>query len=191
MRLIIIFSFFTTILFLSCKNDANKSTNSNKEQKNIQSDIEPQIENEDLKPYVKELDIVETRNEANSNIIEFVKGNNKASEYLTLNYYIVDYISDGKSGPKDMIDFGEWYKFEKDFTYKHGFFEEVEDEGKYIYNIDDKKALLLPNKKDKFPSEWKVLSSGDVIVFVGTSRFNNNPFQKHMQNVKEKPLVKR
>ena len=191
MSRIILISLIIVSFFASCKEKNTTSNTSANNKKTEITDIRPNENSEEEKPIVKKRFIDEERSQAKSELDKFFSKKPKPIVFLTTNYYVVDYISDGKQGPKDMLDFGEWYKFGDDFKYQHGFFAEIKDQGKYSYYKDKKLLLMLPEDKKDYPSEWKILSSGDVVVLVGTPKFSNNPFQKHMQNVKEKPTLRK
>ncbi len=189
MNRIILISLIILVGFNSCKNKkADKSTNAI-EKTTKTTDINPNKKEDEAQPIIKERFIKDDRATATKEVDNFIKNSPKPIIFLTNDYYVVDYISDGKHKPKDMLDFGEWYRFEKNFTYEHGFFDEVKDNGKYTYDNLKKVLLMLPKDKKLFPSEWRILNSGDIVVLVGTSKFSNNPLQKHMQNVKEKPIL--
>ena len=188
-----IFILLITLVFIvSCNNNPENSNSKDRtistEQVN-QRDITPEYEDGDLKPITIERNINEDRANAKSTITDFLNKEPKKWEFLTLNYYIVDYIADGKGAPKDLLDIGEWYKFNQDFTYSHGFFDKIEDQGIYSYDIENSKLTILPNENKKYQSEWRVLHSGDVIVLIGTAKFGNNPYQKHMQNIEKQPEI--
>lgn len=190
LRIIFISAVFI-LTFSACSNaKKEQKITETKTEKAQTTDIEPEYKDSELVPLKAERDIVNDRDEAQKLISEFHNNAPKTWDFITTNFYLVDYISDGKGGPKDLIDLGEWYKFETDFTYQHGFFKKIMDEGKYAYDIDKGKLLMLPNKNNQFPSEWKLMHSGEIIVLVGTAKFGNNPFQKHMQNIEKQPEIK-
>ncbi|HHH54059.1 MAG TPA: hypothetical protein ENK91_10400 [Bacteroidetes bacterium] len=180
-------------ILISCKNNQQNSHNNitdseKKEMKDTIKDISTSRGVEEKQVTVTR-NIQEDRAKAKKEIEDKLSQNPKIWEPLVLNYYIVDYISEGQSAPKDIIDMGEWYKFDKDFRYQHGFFNKTIENGRYSIDIDKKILLLLPDEEDVFPSEWKLLNSADVIVMVGTAKFGNNPVQKHTQNVVKKPEI--
>ena len=173
----------------NAKNNSDKSTEQNIEMQDQSGnkDIVPEKDDTSEQPIIQKRDIKEDRMTAMKELKEKLANNPKYWEPLVLNYYTVDYISDGQGAPKDVLDIGEWYDFEKDFRYQHGFFNKLYEQGIYTFDIDNKLLLMIPEDNTKAPSEWKILDSGDIIVMVGTAKFGNNPIQKHCQNVKEKP----
>ncbi len=190
LRILILSVIFISVVG-SCKNNAAKEHTSGRQKELSTQEIEPATNHLKEKPIVKERFVDEERATAKNELNDYFKSKHKPVLFLSRDYYVVDYISNGQEGPKDMIDFGEWYKFNPDFSYNHGFFSEIKDKGKYSYDLNNKLLMMLPDDKKLYPSEWKTLKSGDVIVLIGTARFSNNPFQKHMQNVKEKPELKK
>ncbi len=188
---ILILSVLFISIFGSCKNNTIREQNPGHHKELSTQEIEPADNHPEKKPIIKERFVDEERAMAETELNDFFKSKHKPVLFLSKDYFVVDYISNGQKGPKDMIDFGEWYKFNPDFSYRHGFFSEIKDKGKYSYDLNKKLLMMLPDDKKLFPSEWKILNSGDVVVLVGTAKFSDNPFQKHMQNVKEKPELKK
>ncbi len=189
-RILILSVIFISVVG-SCKKNAAKEHTSVRQKELSTQEIEPSANHSKEKQIVKKRFVDEDRATAKTELNDFFKDKHKPVLFLSKDYYVVDYISSGQEGPKDMIDFGEWYKFNTDFSYSHGFFSEIRDKGKYSYELNKELLMMLPDDKKMYPSEWKILKSGDVIVLVGTAKFSNNPFQKHMQNVKEKPELKK
>jgi len=189
-RIIILTIIFISV-FGSCKNKVANEQTSGRQKELSTKEIEPAENHPKEKQIVKKRFVDEDRATAKTELNDFFKNKYKPVLFLSKDYFVVDYISNGKEGPKDMIDFGEWYKFNPDFSYSHGFFSEIKDKGKYSYDLNKELLMMLPDDKKLYPSEWKTLKSGDVIVLVGTAKFSNNPFQKHMQNVKEKTELKK
>jgi hypothetical protein len=175
----------------SCTNNKHKNNKveSNDTEITNNNDIIPEKDKKDESPVVEKRDTTYDRNIATKELKEYLSTNPKAWDPLILNYYTVDFLSEGQGAPKDILDLGEWYKFDKDFNYKHGFFDKIIDRGKYSLDIEKKLLLMLPSDKTQAPSEWKILYSGDVIVMVGTAKFGNNPIQKHCQNVLKRPEI--
>jgi len=177
-------------IFVSCKNGRNSNSDkiSDIDTATVQ-DIEPVREDAELKPMVIERNLTEDRAKAKKEIVELMASTQSIPEYLTINYFLVDFISEGGK-PRDIIDLGEWYKFNKNNTYEHGFFAKLNEKGKFAFNSSSGTVLLYPDNETSTPEEWKVLNSKDVIVLSGTPEFGNNNMQKHLQNVKEKPVLK-
>lgn len=177
-------------IFVSCKNISNSGSDKTSDSgTSTVQDIEPVREDAELKPMVIERNLTEDRSKANKEIGELMASKQIIPEYMTLNYYLVDFISEGGK-PRDIIDLGEWYKFNKNNTYEHGFFSKLNEKGKFALNTSSGTVLLYPELETSTPEEWKVLNSKDVIVLSGTPKFGNNNMQKHLQNVKEKPVLK-
>ncbi len=178
---------------LACTNNAGnnkdrKSPPIETKSNNSANDIVPEKKKVDQTPISQERDIISDRNNAAKELGKSLSDHPKLWKPIVLNYFMVDYLSEGQGPPKDILDLGEWYKFNTDFHYEHGFFDKITDSGKYFVN-DKKELLMLPSNKSLAPSEWKILNSGDVIVMVGTSKFGNNPIQKHCQNVSKRPEI--
>ncbi len=182
MKKIILFTIITTFFLVSCKDKNSRNIKS----KNITKteDIVPENEDKKLVPIELKRDISEDRKKAEKEINS--TGNSEEIPFfLTTNYYVVDYLMSGKGAPDDVTKKGEWYKFEKDKSYSHGLFEKTIEKGRFKF--ENEILLLYPDNKNLFPSEWRIMHSGDIIVMAGTSKFGNNAVQKHTQNLKEKP----
>ncbi len=182
MKKIILFSILVTFFMLGCKDKNSKNIDSKKIVRT--QDIVPENEDKKLTPVKVERNIAADRKTAEAEINE-QNNTEKTPFFLTTNYYVVDYLISGASAPKDVTKKGEWFKFERDKSYTHGFFEKIAEKGKYKF--ENKILLLYPDDKNLFPSEWRIKNSKDVIVMIGTSKFRNNATQKHTQNLKEKP----
>lgn len=178
------------LIFSSCKNQIKSGAGETNEKNATTSlDIVPEKENPDLKPLVIERNLSEDRSKAKKEINDILSSEQVIPEFLTANYFLVDFISEGGM-PRDIIDIGEWYKFNKNNTYEHGFFARLNEKGKYAFTLSTEILILCPDLGTSAPEEWKVLNSKDIIVLSGTSKFGNNNLQKHMQNVKQKPVLK-
>ena len=193
MNKLLTFIVVSSIIF-SCSNNPKNTNkedieNTKKEIIETKKDIEPANTKTGEKTVVIQRNIEDDRKTAKKEINERMANNPEVWEPLVLNYYMVDFLSEGQSAPADIIDLGEWYKFDKNFRYEHGYFDKISEKGKYTIDLTNKTLLMLPDQEDKLPSEWKLLNSADVIVMVGTSKFGNNPVQKHMQNVLKKPEI--
>ena len=181
------------LVLISCKNKTNtdtKQTLTEENKKNVKEDIKTEYEDGYLTPVENKHDLQEDRAIARNALNAFFDTKPDQVSILVVDYYTVDFIADGNGAPKEVLEKGEWYKFTKDYTYQHGFYDKITDEGKYLFDANVSKVLMLPDDKNKFPSEWKILQSNDVIVMVGTAKFANNPVQKHCINTKNKPTKK-
>ncbi len=180
-----IFFVIVILLLIGCK-DKTSGDIKNKKAETTQ-DIVSQNKNKKLVPVEIKRDIVEDRKKAKTEI-DNINTSNEVPFFLTTNLYVVDYLMSGTGAPDDVTKVGEWYKFEKNNNYSHGFFEDISETGKYKF--ENKILLLYPENEKLFPAEWRIMNSKDIIVMAGTSKFGNNSIQKHLQNVKEKPKKK-
>jgi len=69
---------------------------------------------------------------------------------------------------------GQWLKFEDDFTYSYGYFNDVNGTGRYHYRIDDDSLIMLDDNEDLQPKEWQLRSNGTAIVLEGRHGFEIN-----------------
>ena len=187
MKKIIVLLLLISVI-LSCKNNKNATEPKKFEpvkENTVSDDIKTDYEDGRFVPLNNKPDLREARAFARNSLNKYYDKNSGQTSALVLDYYVVDYIADGKGAPRDVLDKGEWYKFNKNNTYQHGFLDKIADKGEYFF--DGEKIMILPDEKDKYPSEWKVLQSKDVMILVGTAKFANNSIQKHCVNMKTKP----
>ena len=87
--------------------------------------------------------------------------------------------------------FGKWIKFNADNTILHGFYGEAGDKGRWAY--DEGKDIITIAEGGNRPaySQWKVQTSSNsdnLLIWVGTTRFQNNGTQMKMVRRAEKPM---
>jgi len=76
---------------------------------------------------------------------------------------------------------GQWIKFEDNFTYSYGYYDDVNGTGIYHYRLDDDALLMLDDNEDIQPKEWALRSNGTAIVLEGRHGFKiNNGMQMKM-----------
>ena len=80
---------------------------------------------------------------------------------------------------------GQWLKFEDNFTYSYGYYDDVNGTGIYHYRIDDDALLMLDDNEELQPKEWQLRSNGTAIVLEGRHGFNiNNGMQMKLGPMK-------
>ncbi len=93
---------------------------------------------------------------------------------VTAPYWIWGGFFDGKTmiHPKELT--GQWLKFEDDFTYSYGWYDDVNGTGRYHYRLDDQSMIMLDDNEDLQPKEWQLQSNGVAIVLIGRHGFQVN-----------------
>lgn len=72
----------------------------------------------------------------------------------------------------------EWIDFDKDGTFKAGKLDKQTHTGKWGYNHDTKTLVIKPDDTAAHKiSEWKVMFNDQMLVWVGTTTYGDNPIQ--------------
>jgi len=95
---------------------------------------------------------------------------------LVVGYWHYKFLFEGKGKPKPFDD-GYWIKFNDDFNYQYGQFEETHGGGRYHFTFDEMKLIMKDDHPNKSPQEWRILTKEDVMIFEGSEYFGNNPRQ--------------
>lgn len=74
-------------------------------------------------------------------------------------------VNGGRAKPKDAE--GMWYKFNKDYTYAYGRYDNVVGSGIYHYADSDEFLVMLDNDGQIEPKLFKLLSNSEMFNFVG------------------------
>lgn len=171
------------IIFLSCQDPKNKVFVSSGDPK-IDSMRQDSIKNIKI---IKEL--LKQREEAYNLVNMMLKKYKEMPEELLNDYFQVDYIVNNDN-LQDIIDLGEWYHFNKDNTFEHGFLNKTAEKGKYAYGKRSKSILLYYDSENEFPEEWKITFYENELIFEGTPTFGTENSKKHLKRVKDKPVLK-
>ena len=88
---------------------------------------------------------------------------------------------------------GKWVKFNPDNTLLSGYFGEEGDVGRWVYDEANDILTVVEGGERPSYSQWNVKFSSntdDVVIWVGTSKFQNNNTQIKMLRKAEKPVRK-
>ena len=69
---------------------------------------------------------------------------------------------------------GQWIKFNDDFTYTYGYYDDVNGTGRYHYRLDDYALILLDDNEEMQPKEFQLQSNGVAIALIGRHGFTVN-----------------
>lgn len=93
---------------------------------------------------------------------------------VTQTYWTWAGFFDGKEMMHPDRLLGQWLKFEDNFSYSYGYYDDVNGTGIYHYRIDDDSLLMLDDDETKQPKEWQLRSNGTAIVLEGRHGFSIN-----------------
>ena len=118
--------------------------------------------------------LAEVRNQCAALIQHRIKNDPDPLAMVTQPHWIWGGFFDGKEmiHPKELT--GQWLKFEDDFTYSYGWYEDVNGTGSYHYRLDDQSILMLDDNDEFQPKEFQLQSNGVAIVLIGRHGFEIN-----------------
>lgn len=90
-------------------------------------------------------------------------------------FHYKDSYSGVKGGEQPYKD--QWVDFDPNGTFKAGKLKQETHTGKWTYSHDTKILLLKPDNSNFPNSEWKVMFNDQMMVWVGTQTYGNNPTQ--------------
>lgn len=91
---------------------------------------------------------------------------------------------------KSKIYKGKWVKFNPDNTLVSGFYEEEGQTGRWVYDEGNDILTIIEGGERPNYAQWNVKFSSntdDMVIWVGTTRFQNNSTQIKMLRMPEKP----
>ena len=112
----------------------------------------------------------------------------KAWAILTVDMWHYNFALKVSDTPKENIYEGYWIDFEDDFTYTKGHYGDLVASGIYDFNFDTKILEILPTSGEDEPSQWEVMTNGEVIILIGTAKYGNNATQIKLVREREKPV---
>lgn len=171
------------LLFISCQDSKNKGFIATGDPK-IDSSRMDSIKNIEIRKK-----LLKQREEAYNLVSMMLKKSKEMPEELLKDYLQVDYIVNNDN-LQDIIDLGEWYHFNKDNTFEHGFLSKTAEKGQYAYGKRSKSILLYYDSENEFPEEWKITFYENELIFEGTPTFGTENHKKHLNRVKDKPVLK-
>lgn len=120
--------------------------------------------------------------------------NHRQSENSNKSYTIIDkdvWRYDGFVKNSDFLKSddlaGKWIDFKEDLTYEYGSFQVKEGSGRYFFDLESKKLLLLDDHPFVKPQEFDVKLNNDMMVLVGEYLYNDNNLQGKLVRISEKP----
>ena len=116
----------------------------------------------------------EVRGQAIALIQHRIKNDPDPLAMVTNPYWIWAGFFDGNSMTHPNKLTGQWLKFEDDFTYSYGWYDEINGTGTYHFRLDDYSMIMLDDNEDFQPKEFQLQSNGVAIVLIGRHGFEVN-----------------
>lgn len=107
---------------------------------------------------------------------------------ITHDYFLLEFVFNGKEMSKVDEYMGYWMKFEEDFTYQYGYYDALAGTGIYHYRNDDEAMLMLNDDETLEPKSWVLRTNGRAFALVGRHDFGvNNGMQIKLDTQPNKP----
>lgn len=114
------------------------------------------------------------------------KGERKSYPILTRGYWALDAVYVDDFGPNEAVD-GKWIKFNENLTFEYGKFDKIISKGRYYYEPNVEKIILLDEIENNRPLEYEVGWSGEYVIFGGTDLFDDGDIRIKMFNRQTQP----
>lgn len=106
--------------------------------------------------------------------------------FLTDKVLIFNTVMGSEKGEQGPLK-GDWMDLKPDGTYEAGRATNKTHTGKWAYEHDKQILFLRPDTQNYKLSEWKVMATDQVIVWVGTSTYGDNSIQIQLLKIDEQP----
>lgn len=131
--------------------------------------------------------IAKIRSQASAIIDDRINKDNNAQASLTYAYWYPEFLFNKTMSAADQFK-GCWLKFEDDFTYSYGLYDEIQGGGRYHFRLDDKAVVMLDNKEEVEPKFWTVKQNNRAMAWVGGHDLGiNNGMQMKLLSLDTKP----
>jgi len=111
----------------------------------------------------------------------------KAWAILTADIWQYEFALTIGESPKENIYEGYWIDFEDDFTFVKGKYTDTLSVGEYNFDFDSKILEILPTAGKEGPTEYRIQTNGEIIIFIGTAKYGNNGTQIKLKRVRSIP----
>lgn len=173
--LLVTLTVFYSLLFISCSGDGKAG--SNKDTTIIEKAVFPT----NIQKGGEFKSVQEIRNQANAMIDFRIDKNPEPLSMITHGYWSPEFVyNKGRmSGEGEYAGF--WIDFEENFTYKYGYYDQVQGKGRYHLRLDDNALLMLDDDESMEPKMWTANNNGDAMALIGRHDFGvNNGMQMKM-----------
>jgi hypothetical protein len=107
---------------------------------------------------------------------------------ITHDYFLPEFVFNGKEMSKRDEYMGYWIKFDEDFTYKYGYYDALAGTGIYHYRNDDEAMVLLNDDEELEPKSYILRTNGRAFALVGRHDYGvNNGMQIKLETQSTKP----
>lgn len=162
-------SIFLLLLLFSC---GDKSKQTAKSEASIAlAEEQSEFKNE----RTRALSVLKFRKESSQNVSSSING-----------YHEYQAIYDGGMSEKGALA-GEWLKFNDDFTYAYGKYNEEYGTGKYHHSFDSSLLLMIDDDANKIPKEYKTQHGNTSLLLVGQNTYGANAVQQFLNKVEKRP----
>ena len=121
-------------------------------------------------------------------IEERAKRNQRMSyPIITKGYWTLDAVFLDDFGPNEVTE-GKWIKFNEDLTFTYGKFDKIVSKGRYFYDPNVEKIILLDEKENNRPLEYELGWNGEYLIFAGTDLFDDADIRIKMFNMQRPPV---
>ncbi len=132
--------------------------------------------------------VQEIRNQAKAMIDSRIQKEPDPLAMITHDYFLPEFVFNGKEMSKLDEYLGYWIKFEEDFTYQYGYYGALAGTGIYHYRNDDEAMLMLNDDETLEPKSWVLRTNGRAFALVGRHDFGvNNGMQIKLDTQSSKP----
>jgi hypothetical protein len=185
MRFVTILMFFLMISILSCK---DKTSMSNSQDATSTDMTTYPLLNQDNLPAVE---IKSMRTEATAVLAHRLKENgSKVPTSIEKDIWAIDAVVFGSKMLAGDSIYGNWIDFKDDFSYNYGLYGVQNGAGKYHYDLDAAKLLLLDNNEGIKPQQLEVKMANDMLVLVGEALYKDNNIQTKLTRIATAPIKK-
>lgn len=128
------------------------------------------------------------RTEALTELNDWWKKHDKKSFIaLDQDLYVYDRVHNGEvlSAPGQYADY--WVDYNEDLTYTYGMNQKELGSGKYYFDGDKMKLLMVDNDENIKPRKYDVKTVGEALIIVGDPQYKDNNFQAKLEKAQQKP----
>ncbi len=182
-----LFLIFVLISFLACKQDQGSTAHDSGEE--TSADIRAQakedtgLETGSSSSEVSQEQINQWAASAAA-VVDFRKREQGTTDYsfLVTGQWDYKFVASGSSIKPGSAMNGKWIKFLEGLKYEYGDADGKQGSGIYHFSLDTDLIILVDDKKNIKPQEYKVMTAGNAMVFQGKPTYSDNHIQMKLEN---------
>ena len=183
-RILLVLSLAIFFTLTSCEDNGSGATKSTKRTVKIEQAFPLSIQN---KGYTQELSTI--RAQARTLIDHRAETADGPYAMMTVGYWYPEFVFNSGTMSKEFQYEGYWIKYNDDFSYEYGKYEDEYGSGRYHFRLDDKSLLLVDDDIEKEPKSFTANYNGDVMAYIGKHDYGvNNGMQIKMVPIDTKPI---